>query len=96
MTVGRGLGTAKDGPGKVEEERDICMMFPCGLGTRLLGTWLLGMWLLGGWVLANEATGNAGCSETGAGILCDYMGRGREGDLICGSDWRKEAVCVGG
>ena len=47
-------------------------------------------------VLANEATGNAGCSETGAGILCDYMGRGREGDLICGSDWRKEAVCVGG
>ena len=66
MTVGRGLGTVKDGPGKVEEEQDICMMLPCGLGT----------WLLANKVTRNKATGNAGSSETGAGILCDYMGRG--------------------
>ena len=55
MTVGRGLDTVKDGPGKVEEERDICMMFLCGLGT----------WLLANMVTRNVATGSEGTGKRG-------------------------------
>ena len=77
MTVGRGLGTV---PGKVDEERDICMMLLCGLGTwllankvlgmwllrvRLLGTRLLGMRLLGMRLLGMRLLANTGCSEQG-------------------------------